>query len=117
MIKTYEDLEIYKESYCLALEVYKITKTFPKDELYALTSQIRRASTSITLNRLEGYGRLSKEDFKRFLKISLGSTNETITLIKFSKDLQYITNNKYNELIKRYNILGRKIYNMIKKWN
>ena len=90
------------------LEVYKITKTFPKDELYALTSQIRRASTSITLNIVEGYGRLSKEDFKRFLKISLGSTNETITLIKFSKDLQYITNNKYNDLIKRYAYIRQK---------
>lgn len=100
MITSYEDLEIYKESYSLALNIYIITKKFPKDELYGLTSQIRRASTSITLNIVEGYGRLSKEDFKRFLKISLGSTNETKTLLKFSKDLEYINENEYKGMKK-----------------
>ena len=116
-IKTYEDLEIYKESYVLALDVYKITKKFPKDELYALTSQIRRAATSITLNIVEGYGRLSKDDFKRFLKISLGSTNETKTLLKFSKDLNYINEQEYSNIKNRYEILSKKIYSIIKKWN
>lgn len=116
-IKTYEDLEIYKESYVLALDVYKITKNFPKDELYALTSQIRRAATSITLNIVEGYGRLSKDDFKRFLKISLGSTNETKTLLKFSKDLNYINEQEYSNIKNRYEILSKKIYSIIKKWN
>lgn len=117
MITSYEDLEIYKESYKLALEIYTITKKFPKDELYGLTSQIRRASISITLNIVEGYGRLSKEDFKRFLKISLGSTNETNTLIKFSKDLNYIDEKQYTDMKKRYEILSKMIYSMIKKWN
>ena len=117
MIKSYEDLDIYKESYKLAIEIYKITKKYPKDEIYALTSQIRRASTSITLNIAEGYGRLSKEDFKRFLRISLGSNNETITLLKFSKDLNYINIEEYNELIKKYYIITKKIYNLIQKWN
>ena len=83
MIKTFEDLDSHKESYKLALEIYKITRNYPRDEIYSLTSQIRRASTSITLNIAEGYGRLSREEFKRFLKISLGSNNETITLLKF----------------------------------
>lgn len=117
MIASYEDLEIYKESYKLALEVYKLTKNFPKDELYGLTSQIRRASTSITLNIVEGYGRLSKEDFKRFLKISLGSTNETKTLLKFSKDLNYINDEEYKDIKNKYEILSKMIYSMIKKWN
>ena len=117
MIASYEDLEIYKESYSLALEVYKLTKNFPRDELYSLTSQIRRASTSITLNIVEGYGRLSKEEFKRFLKISLGSTNETKTLLKFSKDLNYINDEKFKELNNKYEILSKMIYSMIKKWN
>lgn len=117
MITSYEDLEIYKESYSLALNIYIITKMFPKDELYGLTSQIRRASTSITLNIVEGYGRLSKEDFKRFLKISLGSTNETKTLLKFSKDLKYINEKEYKDMKKRYEILSKMIYSMIKKWN
>ena len=117
MIRTYEDLEIYKKSYELALDIYKLTKKFPKDELYGLISQIRRASTSITLNIAEGYGRLSKEDFKRFLKISLGSTNETMTLLKFSKDLKYINEKEYIDINKKYDILCRMIYSMIKRWN
>lgn len=117
MITSYEDLEIYKQSYILALEVYKLTKKFPKDELYGLTSQIRRASTSITLNIVEGYGRLSKEDFKRFLKISLGSTNETKTLLKFSKDLHYISATEFEDINDKYEIVGKMIYSMIKIWN
>ena len=117
MIRTYEDLEIYKKSYELALDIYKLTKKFPKDELYGLISQIRRASTSITLNIAEGYGRLGKEDFKRFLKISLGSTNETKTLLKFSKDLNYINDKEYKDIKNKYEILSKMIYSMIKKWN
>ena len=117
MIASYEDLEIYKQSYILALDIYKITKKFPKDELYSLTSQIRRASTSITLNIVEGYGRLSKEEFKRFLKISLGSTNETKTLLMFSKDLNYINEKEYKDIKNKYEILSKMIYSMIKKWN
>ncbi len=117
MIKTYEDLDIYKDSYRLALEIYKITKIFPKDEIYGLTSQIRRAAISIALNIAEGYGRLSRDEFKRFLKISLGSTNETMALINFSKDLKLIQLQQYNIIIKEYDNLGKKIYNTIKKWN
>jgi len=117
LIKTFEDLDIYKESYKLALEIYKITRNYPRDEIYSLTSQIRRASTSITLNIAEGYGRLSREEFKRFLKISLGSNNETITLLKFSRDLNYIKIEQYNELINNYKVLSKKIYNLIQRWN
>lgn len=117
MIKTYKDLEVYKLSYKLALDIYKLTNRFPKSELYGLISQIRRSSTSITLNIVEGYGRLSKEDFKRFLKISLGSTNETIVLLKLSKDLKYINEKEYIYINKQYDILCRMLYSMIKNWN
>ena len=116
MIKTYKDLEIFKGSYKLSLYIYKITAKYPKDELYGITSQLRRAAVSIPLNISEGYGRKSDLDFKRFLKISLGSLNETTTLIELSKDLKYITDGEYEKLIKQYDILGRKIYTMIEKW-
>lgn len=110
MNKSYKDLDIYKGSYKLSIYIYKITSKYPKDEIYGITSQLRRAAVSIPLNIAEGYGRLSEEDFKRFLRISLGSTNETSTLIELSKDLGYIDNKEYNKLIKQYDILGRKIY-------
>ena len=60
MIKSYTDLDIYKESYKLSLEIYKITAKYPKDEIFGLTSQIRRAAISVVLNIAEGYGRQSK---------------------------------------------------------
>lgn len=115
MNKSYKDLEIYKGSYKLSLYIYKITNKYPKDELYGITSQLRRAAVSVPLNIAEGYGRLSEDDFKRFLKISLGSSNETCTLIEISKDLGYINYQEYNSLIKQYDILGRKIYKFIEK--
>lgn len=116
MIQTYNDLDVYKNSYNLALEIYRITSGYPKEEIFGLVSQIRRASTSIPLNIAEGYGRQSKDDFRRFLRISLGSNNETMTLIELSKDLNYISPKDYYNLIKQYKILGKQIYNLINKW-
>lgn len=116
IVKTYKDLEIFKGGYKLSLYIYKLTTSYPKDELYGITSQIRRASVSVVLNIAEGYGRKSKEDFKRFLKISLGSANETETLIMLSRDLGYIDNKKCEELLRQYDILGKKIYKLIENW-
>ena len=93
-----------------------MTTLYPKDELYGITSQLRRAAVSVPLNIAEGYGRKSKDDFKRFLRISLGSANETETLLLLSKDLGYIESKKSEELIKQYNILGKKIYKLIENW-
>ena len=113
MIYSYEDLEIFKGGYKLSLYIYKITSKYPKEERYGVISQIRRAAISIPLNIAEGYGRRSREEFKRFLKISLGSCNETKTLILLSKDLGYINKEQCNILVKQYDVLGRKIYKFI----
>lgn len=116
MIKSYTDLQIYKDSYRLSLYIYKLTQKFPKEEIYGLISQIRRASVSITLNIVEGYGRQSKEEFKRFLKISLGSNNETITLLELSKDLKYLNIEEYQKLKNEYILLGKRIHKVIECW-
>ena len=116
IVKTYKDLDIFKGGYKLSLHIYKLTTLYPKDELYGITSQLRRAAVSVPLNIAEGYGRKSKDDFKRFLRISLGSTNETETLLLLSKDLGYIESKKCEELIKQYNILGKNIYKLIENW-
>ena len=116
IVKTYKDLDIFKGGYKLSLHIYKLTTLYPKDELYGITSQLRRAAVSVPLNIAEGYGRKSKDDFKRFLRISLGSANETETLLLLSKDLGYIESKKSEELIKQYNILGKKIYKLIENW-
>ena len=84
----------------LAKDVYRVTKNFPKAELFGITSQLKRAALSIPLNLVEGYARISKQDHRRFLEIALGSTKETKYLIYFSfeqnllkeKDKEYLLN-------------------------
>ena len=116
MIKSYTDMEIYKRSYKIALEIHEKTKSFPETERYDLTSQIRRCSKSIPSNIAEGYGRQSKEEFKRFLRISLGSCNEIQVHLSFCKDLEYICEKEYSKLSKEYDEIGRMINVSVQKW-
>ena len=117
MIKDYKDLEIYQKGYNLTLELYRITKKYPKEEQYEMVSQIRRAAYSIPLNISEGWGRKSKLEFKRFLKMSLGSCNELQVLIELSKDLKYISEQEYEEIKNKAEILGKQIYKLEERWN
>ena len=116
IVKTYKDLDVFKGGYELSLCIYKLTTSYPKHEIYGMTSQIRRAAVSVSLNIAEGYGRKSKDEFKRFLRISLGSVNETETLLELSRDLGYIEEAKCGKLIEQYEILGKKIYRLIENW-
>jgi four helix bundle protein len=85
-IKSYKELIAYQKSYELVLHIYRITRSFPKEEVYGMTSQIRRAAVSIPSNISEGYMRGSKE-YIQFLKIALGSAAELETQLSLSKDL------------------------------
>ncbi|HRJ76165.1 MAG TPA: four helix bundle protein, partial [Anaerolineales bacterium] len=76
-MKDFRQLKVWEKSHQLALAVYKVTKSFPKEELYGLTTQIRRASMSIPTNIAEGCGRNTDADFARFLQIAMGSASET----------------------------------------
>ena len=107
-----EDLQIYKISYKLMLEIHKITLTFPKIEQYGgIADQLRRSSKSITANITEGFGkqRFYKEEFKRMLVYAIGSCDETMLWIKASKDLGYISKDDEIRFIKQYKILVKKI--------
>ncbi|GGB63371.1 four helix bundle protein [Lentibacillus populi] len=117
MIKSYQELRVYKISYRLALQVHQITLEFPDFEKYELGSQLRRAATSIPVNIAEGYGKKSTiADFKRFLLIAQGSKDEVKVLLELSKDLQYINNETFEELFNQYDDLGKQLYSMIQKW-
>ena len=117
MITSYKDLEVYQTSYSLALKIHQLTKEFPKHELYELGSQIRRASISIPLNIAEGYGKKSSlKDFKRFLSMALGSSNEILVLLDFIKDLGYIDKSNHIGFVSEYNVLGKRLYKMIESW-
>ena len=116
MIRGYCDLEVYQRSYKLALQVHKITLSFPKHEMYEIGSQLRRAAISVPLNIAEGYGRKEHvKDFKSFLINALGSSNEVSVLLEMVKDLGYeIT--QYEELKEEYDHLGRQLNKLIQKW-
>ena len=91
--RSYRDLIVFRRAYALALEMHRISLTFPKIEQYALADQLRRCSKSVCANIAEGFARQrdSKAEWKRFLMIALGSAEEAAMWIDFSKDLGYIS--------------------------
>ena len=93
-----ENLEVYKISRALILDVYSLTNKFPSEEKFGLITQLRRASISISLNIAEGSGKISKKDFANFIRIAIGSLIETDTALKISLDLEYISRKDYEKL-------------------
>ncbi len=114
-MRDYKKYDIWKLSHLLTLEVYKITESFPKEEIFGLTSQIRRASSSIGINIVEGCGRGSDVDFKRFLRNASGSAFEVEYILLLSKDLNYISEEKFLELSPKAEELKMKISKLILK--
>ncbi|WP_445954786.1 four helix bundle protein [Yeosuana sp.] len=114
-MRDFKKYDIWKLSHELTLEIYLITNSFPKEEIYGLTSQIRRSSSSIPTNISEGCGRDSDLEFNRFLTIALGSASETEYLIILAKDLTYIEDNQANILIEKVNIIKRKTHQLKQK--
>jgi four helix bundle protein len=89
-VKTYRDLLVWRKSMELVTEVYKQTKSFPKDEVWGLTIQIRRSAVSIPSNIAEGYGRNSTNDYIRFLQIASGSLYEVQTQLEIAFNLGFL---------------------------
>ncbi len=114
-MQNYKELKVWSKSHELTLNVYSLTKNFPKDELYALTSQLRRASSSIPANIAEGCGKNTANDFARFLNISLGSANETEYFTLLSKDLDYLSIEDYDALDKLINEIKAMLIVLIRK--
>ncbi len=112
-IKSFHDLEIWKLSHQLVLDIYKITELYPKKEEYRLISQLIRAVTSIPTNIAEGMGRYTRKEFINFLVIARGSVEECKYLILLSNDLKYLENSIYNNLKDRFDKLGRMINSLI----
>ena len=97
-IRSYRDLFIWQKSMDLVTDIYQITYKFPKEEIYGLTSQIRRSAVSVPSNIAEGYGRNSTGDYKRFLQISLGSLYELQTQLEISFRLNYLPEDNFKKL-------------------
>ncbi|MDD4891723.1 MAG: four helix bundle protein, partial [Phycisphaerae bacterium] len=90
-IRSYRDLEVWQKGTDLVVEVYRLAKLFPSDEIFGLTSQIRRSSVSVPANTAEGHGRLHRGDYVRHLSIARGSLAETETHLLLALRLEYIT--------------------------
>lgn len=90
MLKNYKELKVWQKSYRLCLEIYKVTRDFPQEERYGLTSQIRRAAVSVPSNVAEGYGRKTTQEYIHALYVAYGSNCELETQVQLSSDLGYI---------------------------
>jgi len=113
MIKSYKDLEIWQESMEIVKKVYKITTQLPKEEIYGLISQLRRAAISVPSNIAEGQQRQHRNEFRQFLYQSLGSLAELETQLEIVKEIYQIRISK--EVIEQMDLLGKKIRTLIKK--
>ena len=97
-MKDFRELKVWEKAHKLALEVYKVTAGFPRDELYGLTSQIRRASTSIPANIAEGCGRSGDAELARFFRIAMGSASELEYHLLLACDLNFLNRSDYDPL-------------------
>jgi four helix bundle protein len=98
-MKDFRQLKVWHKAHQLTLAIYKATKRFPKEEIYGLTSQMRRSSTSIATNIAEGCGRNSDADFCRFLVVALGSGSELEYQLLLCRDLGYLNENEHDALL------------------
>ena len=114
MLKTHKDLDVWKKAMDLVTEMYSVSKQFPKEELYGLTSQMRRAALSIPSNIAEGSARSHKKEFKQFLMISLGSAAELETQLILSNRLGYLNSDVCEEIIKQTKTVLRIVQGLIK---
>lgn len=118
MITTFLDLEVYKESFQLSTEIEDLLKTYPSSEKFLLVDQMKQASRTIPALIAEGYARReSLKDFQKYLRECVGEANEMINHLLLSKHNGYIKKKGYaDELIERYNILGKKMTNLKNNW-
>ncbi|MFH1281935.1 MAG: four helix bundle protein [Candidatus Omnitrophota bacterium] len=117
MIKSIDDLKVYKLSFDLAMEVFMLSKKYPKEELYSLVDQLRRSSRSVPVNIREGFAKKEYKDvFIRHLIDALGSCEETRSWLDFSFRSEYLEEEKYNELSQEYDKISAMLYKLIKNW-
>ena len=114
-IKTYRDLIVWQKAMALVTVMYCITKQFPKTESFGLISQIQRCAVSIPSNIAEGYGRHSTGDYIRFLQIAMGSLCELQTQLEISRNLEYITEEIFDENYEASREIERMLSSLIAK--
>ena len=114
-MQNYKDLRVWEKAHAFTLQVYEASKAFPKEEIYSLTNQLRRAAASIPSNIAEGCGKNSKPEFAHFLNIALGSANESEYFLLLAKDLSYLPDFIYQELFTKINEIKAMLIALINK--
>ena len=108
-IKSFEDLPVWKDARKFTNKIYNLTNKFPKEELYGLTSQIRRATVSIMSNIAEGFDRRSDKELSNFLSMARGSSSEVQNDLYIAIDLEYISQDEFNQLYQEAKKLAKQI--------
>ncbi|MDX2132764.1 MAG: four helix bundle protein [Planctomycetota bacterium] len=114
-IRSHRDLRAWQFAYALGLRVVRATRTFPKHEMFALSLQLRRSSVSVPSNIAEGFGRGSRADYLRFLKIARGSLFEVDTQLRFALDLGYLKPAGHESLHTDWNEVSKVLAGLIKR--
>ena len=112
-MQSHKDLKVWQYAIDLAEDIYLVTKNYPKDELFAMVSQMRRSATSISMNIAEGYGRGTSGDIIRFLYIASGSASELDTQIILSKRFAYIDDETYERISNQTTIIRKMLSSLI----
>ena len=118
LIKSFEDLDVYRKAYALALEIHRITLGFPKMEQHALADQMRRASKGICANIAEGFAkqRSSLPEFKRYLGMAIGSSDEMKVWLSFSQDLNYLPKKQGDRFKAEYVVVAKMLTGLSARW-
>lgn len=114
-MQDFRELKVWQKAHELTLDVYRLGREFPKDEMYGLTSQVRRACASVAANIVEGRSRGSDGDFARFLQMALGSAAEAEYHLLLARDLEYLSSEKYVGLFERCSEVRKMLSNLILK--
>lgn len=114
-MQSFRNLNVWQRAHQLTLSLYSATQTFPKAEIFGLTSQIRRAGSSIGANIAEGCGRGTDADFSRFLQIAMGSASELESHLLLAKDLDFIDSELHRTLNEEVTGIKRMLANLLKK--
>jgi four helix bundle protein len=114
-MKDFRKLSVWEKSHSLAVEIYQISSNFPQNEIYGITSQIRRACVSIPANIAEGCGRDGEAEFRRFLHIALGSASELEYHLLLARDLKMLNEEKHKQLDDRVTEIKRMLTSLIQK--
>ncbi len=114
-IKTYRDLVVWQKAMSLVTEVYEVSRRFPKEELYGITSQLRRAAVSIPSNIAEGHARRSRSEYARLVQIAIGSLNELQTQLEITVNLKYLSKTDFERLEDRFREIDRMLSSLFEK--